>query len=122
MANDIGIKSLLTEINVIKNELKQRGDELKKLKLREKDIKAKISSFLKEKNQPGVKDTQQGIAVVAEKVKKTVRKKKKEEKTDTLNVLRHYMDDNKAQKIYNEIENSRTLEKVEKEMIKIVKI
>ena len=45
MANDIGIKSLLTEINVIKNELKQRGDELKKLKLREKDIKAKISSF-----------------------------------------------------------------------------
>jgi len=122
MATDITIKSLMTELTSIKTELKTRREGLKKLIQREKEIKQSIETFLKEKNQPGVKDTSQGMAVITEKVSKTIRKKRDETKKDTLNVLRHYMDDNKAQRIFNEMEEARKGEKKETQVLKIVKI
>jgi len=122
MATDLTIKSLITELNSLKTEIKTRREALKKLTEREKEIHTKIKLFLKEKNQPGVKDKTQGIAIVSEKVEKTVRKKKNEAKQDILNVLRHYMDDNKAQKIFNEMEESNKGEKIEKEVLKIMKL
>jgi phage shock protein A len=122
MSGDLTIKSLMTELTGIKTEVKTRRAELSKMLEREKEIKTQISSFLKEKNQPGVKDTAQGVAVITEKVSKIVPKKKKDSKNDALNVLRHYMDDSKAQKIFSEMEESRKGDKVEKEVLKIIKI
>jgi len=122
MATELTIKSLMTELGSIKTEIKTRREALKKLTDREKEIKEKIQAFLKEKNQAGVKDKTQGMAVITEKVCKTVRKKKNEMKQDTLNVLRHYMDDNKAQKIFSEMEESKKGDKIEKDILKIMKI
>jgi len=122
MSGDLTIKSLMTELTGIKTEIKTRRSELSKILEREKEIKSQISSFLKEKNQAGVKDTVQGVAIITEKVSKIVPKKKKDSKIDALNVLRHYMDDSKAQKIFNEIEESRKGDKVDKEVLKIIKI
>lgn len=122
MATDLTIKSLMTELTSIKTELKTRREGLKKLVQREKEIKQSIETFLKEKNQPGVKDTSQGMAVITEKVSKTIRKKRDETKKDSLNVLRHYMDDSKAQRIFNEMEEARKGEKKETQVLKIVKI
>lgn len=122
MATDLTIKSLMTELTSIKTEIKIRREGLKKLTQREKEIKQSIETFLKEKNQPGIKDTSQGMAVITEKVSKTIRKKRNETKKDTLNVLRHYMDDNKAQRIFNEMEEARKGEKKETQVLKIVKI
>ena len=89
---------------------------------RVKDINEKISAFLKEKNQPGIKDQSQGIAIISKKVKRVVRKKKKEEKDETMNVLRHFMSDDKAQRIFNELKESKKGETVDKDVLEIIKI
>ena len=79
MATDLTIKQMMSELNTLKLEIKNRRADLKKLTDRVKDINEKISAFLKEKNQPGIKDQSQGIAIISKKVKRVVRKKKKEE-------------------------------------------
>lgn len=122
MATDLTIKSLVTELNTLQTEIKNRRKDLKKFTDREKDIKLKISAFLKEKNQPGIKDQSQGIAIITEKVKRVVRKKKNVAKDDTLNVLRHYMDDSKANKIFNEMQESKKGDTIDKDVLRIVKI
>jgi hypothetical protein len=122
MATDLTIKQMMTELNTLKLEIKNRRADLKKLTDRVKDINEKISVFLKEKNQPGIKDQSQGIAIISKKVKRVVRKKKKEEKDDTMNVLRHFMPDDKAQRIFNELKESRKGETVDKDVLEIIKI
>ena len=122
MATDLTIKQMMTELNTLKLEIKNRRSDLKKLTDRVKDINEKISVFLKEKNQPGIKDQSQGIAIISKKVKRVVRKKKKEEKDDTMNVLRHFMSDDKAQRIFNELKESRKGETVDKDVLEIIKI
>jgi hypothetical protein len=122
MATDLTIKQMMTELNTLKLEIKNRRADLKKLTDRVKDINEKISVFLKEKNQPGIKDQSQGIAIISKKVKRVVRKKKKEEKDDTMNVLRHFMSDDKAQRIFNELKESRKGETVDKDVLEIIKI
>ena len=104
MATDLPIKSLMSELNKLQTEIKTRRTELKKYISRVKEIKDKIAIFCKEKNQPGVKDQSQGIAIIIEK--KPIKRKKGDIKKEMMNVLRHYMDDNKAQKIFNEINTS----------------
>ena len=115
-------KTVMSELNTLKQEIKNRRADLKKLTDRVKDINEKISVFLKEKNQPGIKDQSQGIAIISKKVKRVVRKKKKEEKDDTMNVLRHFMSDDKAQRIFNELKESRKGETVDKDVLEIIKI
>ena len=122
MATDLTIKQMMTELNTLKLEIKNRRADLKKLTDRVKDINEKISVFLKEKNQPGIKDQSQGIAIISKKVKRVVRKKKKEEKDDTMNVLRHFMSDDKAQRIFNELKESKKGETVDKDVLEIIKI
>lgn len=121
MATDLTIKSLMTELNTLKIETKTRKGELKKLTDREKQIKEQIKKFLEENKQPGVKDKSQGIAIIVEKVEKLTKKKKNQANEDCLNVLRHYMDNDKASKIYNEIKNAQN-EQTKKDILKIVKI
>ena len=122
MATDLTIKSLMIELNTLKLEIKIRRADLKKLTDRAKDISEKIADFLKKNNQPGIKDQSQGIAIISKKVKRVVRKKKKESKDETLNVLRHYMTDEKAQKIFNEMQESKKGDTVDKDVLEIIKI
>ena len=122
MATDLTIKQMMSELNTLKLEIKNRRADLKKLTDRVKDINEKISAFLKEKNQPGIKDQSQGIAIISKKVKCVVRKKKKEEKDETMNVLRHFMSDDKAQRIFNELKESKKGETVDKDVLEIIKI
>lgn len=122
MATDLTIKQMMSELNTLKLEIKNRRADLKKLTDRVKDINEKISAFLKEKNQPGIKDQSQGIAIISKKVKRVVRKKKKEEKDETMNVLRHFMSDDKAQRIFNELKESKKGETVDKDVLEIIKI
>ena len=122
MATDLTIKQMMSELNTLKLEIKNRRTDLKKLTDRVKDINEKISAFLKEKNQPGIKDQSQGIAIISKKVKRVVRKKKKDEKDETMNVLRHFMSDDKAQRIFNELKESRKGETVDKDVLEIIKI
>ena len=121
MATDLNIKALTSELGPLSKEIKKRREELKKLVEREKEIKKKISEFIKTNNLPGVKDQSQGIAIISEKTEVTKRKKKCEEKDNSLNVLRHYMDDEKARKIYEEMQNSNK-DKVETQKLKIISI
>jgi hypothetical protein len=122
MATDLTIKQMMSELNTLKVEIKNRRTDLKKLTDRVKDINEKISAFLKEKNQPGIKDQSQGIAIISKKVKRVVRKKKKDEKDETMNVLRHFMSDDKAQRIFNELKESKKGETVDKDVLEIIKI
>jgi hypothetical protein len=122
MATDLTIKQMMSELNTLKLEIKNRRTDLKKLTDRVKDINEKISAFLKEKNQPGIKDQSQGIAIISKKVKRVVRKKKKDEKDETMNVLRHFMSDDKAQRIFNELKESKKGETVDKDVLEIIKI
>jgi hypothetical protein len=116
MATDIPIKSLMSEFESLEPEIKKRRAELKKLTSRMKEIKEKILLFLKEKNQPGVKD--QYIALVSEKVDRVKRKNKSEIKQRTLNVLLNYMDGTKAEKLCKEIEESKKADVEKKEVLK----
>ena len=122
MATDLTIKQMMSELNTLKLEIKNRRTDLKKLTDRVKDINEKISAFLKEKNQPGIKDQSQGIAIISKKVKRVVRKKKKDEKDETMNVLRPFMSDDKAQRIFNELKESKKGETVDKDVLEIIKI
>ena len=95
------MKNVMLELNTLKQEIKNRRVELKKLTDRVKDLNKIVADFLKSNNQPGIKDSSQGIAIISKKVKRVVRKKKKDAKDETLNILRHYMADDKAQRIFN---------------------
>ena len=121
MATDLNIKALTSELGPLSKEIKKRREELKKLVQREKEIKSKISDFIEKNKLPGVKDQSQGIAIISEKTQVTKRKKKAEAKDNDLNVLRHYMDDEKARKIYEEMLNSNK-DKVETQKLKIISI
>ena len=54
--------------------------------------------------------------------RKNNRKKKKDAKDETLNILRHYMADDKAQRIFNEMQEYKKEDMVEKDILEIIKI
>jgi hypothetical protein len=116
------MKTVMSELNTLKQEIKNRRTDLKKLTDRVKDLNKIVADFLKNNNQPGIKDSSQGIAIISKKVKRVVRKKKKEEKDETLNILRHYMADDKAQRIFNEMVQSKKGDTVDKDVLEIIKI
>ena len=122
MSTDINIKALMLELSGIQKDLKIKRVELKKLSERQKEIKTKISKFLKENNQPGVRDLSQGIAVISEKKEKRKAKKEGEKRKDAMTILNHYMTDEKAEKIYNEIKESLKGNQFEENVLKVVKI
>lgn len=122
MSTDINIKALMLELSGIQKDLKIKRVELKKLSDRQKEIKQKISKFLKENNQPGVRDLSQGIAVISEKKEKRKAKKEDEKKRDAMTILHHYMDEDKARKIYSEIKETLKGNQFEEHVLKVVKI
>ena len=122
MASELTIKDLMIELKKTRIEIKSSRESLKKLTDREKNIKEKASVFLKEKKQPGVKDKSEGIAIIIEKVQKTAHKKKDKIKEDVLTVLRNYMDDSKASKLFNELEQCKKGDKINEDVLKVINI
>jgi|Laugresbdmm110sn_1035088.scaffolds.fasta_scaffold186482_1 hypothetical protein len=122
MSNDINIKGLLQELSGLEKDLKLKRQEIKKLSERQKEIKNKISKFLKENNQPGVRDLSQGIAVISEKKKRQKPKKEDEKRKDAMTILHNYMDESKARQIYDQIKETLKGNHFEENVLKVLKI
>ena len=121
MSSGIGIKSAMTELVSLNKEIETRRKSLTKLTTRVKELNVIINKFLDLEKQPGIKDVNNGIAIIKEKKMKNVRKKKSEIMNDSLNVLQNYMDSEKAKKIYNEIQNA-SKDKTETNVLKIINL
>lgn len=115
----MSIKGYVSELEIIKNEIKNLNEKKKKLKNRERELMSSISDFLKAHNQPGVKH--QGIALVLEEKEKHEPKKSKERDTDAMEILKKYgiQDSEKALK---EIMEARKGQKILQETLKFKKI
>jgi len=122
MSNDINIKGLLQELSGLEKDLKLKRQEIKKLSERQKEIKNKISKFLKENNQPGVRDLSQGIAVISEKKNRQKPKKEDEKRKDAMTILHNYMDEGKARQIYDQIKETLKGNHFEENVLKVLKI
>jgi hypothetical protein len=121
MSSGISVKSAMNELVSLKKEIDVRKKSLNKMTTRVKELNEVINKFLDQEKQSGIKDVNNGIAIIKEKQIKNVRKKKVDIMNDSLNVLHNYMDSDKARKIYNEMQNA-SKDKTEKNVLKIIKL
>lgn len=83
------IVAFVTELKELTVDIKRRSTEIAKLRKRKEELEKKITDFLIEKDQPGVK--YRDVAVILEKNKyKRLPKKKAQKEEDAVNVLKHY--------------------------------
>lgn len=115
----MSIQSYVTELESIKIELKILNEKKRKLKLREHELENNIATFLKSKEQMGVK--YQGSKIVLEQKEKRANKKNKDKDIDSINILMNY-GLNDPQKVLNEILEARKGEKVQTDKLKIQKL
>jgi hypothetical protein len=95
------IVAFVTELKELSLDIKRRSTEIAKLRKRKEELEKKITDFLIEKDQPGVK--YRDVAVILEKNKyKRIPKKKAQKEEDAVNVLKHYGIGN-AEKILSEL-------------------
>ena len=95
------IVAFVTELKELTVDIKRRSTEIAKLRKRKEELEKKITDFLIEKDQPGVK--YKDVAVILEKNKyKRIPKKKAQKEEDAVNVLKHYGIGN-AEKILSEL-------------------
>lgn len=95
------IVAFVTELKELTVDIKRRSTEIAKLRKRKEELEKKITDFLIEKDQPGVK--YRDVAVILEKNKyKRIPKKKAQKEEDAVNVLKHYGIGN-AEKILSEL-------------------
>lgn len=79
-------KADVMELNEIKTEIKRICGTLKDLRKREKDIESRLTKYLSETNQPGVKYGT--TAIVLEEKTPASRKKKSSVETDSIDILK----------------------------------
>lgn len=82
------ISRLIDELNALKMDLKRRNAETRNMNTRKKEIENEIATFLKEKDQPGVK--YKGQAIIAKTVRTRSKKKKEVKMEDGKEVLLSY--------------------------------
>jgi hypothetical protein len=111
----MSIRGDVEQLETIRREMKILADKRKVLKQREAQIIERISSYLKSKNQPGVK--YQGKAVIMEEKETFKRRKPKESDADAVTVLERY-GVKSPQKVLNELLSTRKGEKVVKTKLK----
>ena len=115
----MSIQGSVSELQNLKTELKalnkKRGEILKKIR----EVEGKISLFLKEKEQPGVK--YQGNAIILEKKEKPGKKKNKDRDLDAISVLKD-CGIKDAEFIFKKIMEARKGPLETKEVIKVAKI
>lgn len=114
----MSIKADVTELELIRSEMKILSDRRRKLKEKEKIVEARISQFLKSKDQPGVKHN--GTAIILTEGEKALPKKPKQKDADTISVLKKYGIKD-AEKVLKELLDARKGEKTTKETLKITK-
>ena len=111
------IIAYVTELKELVADIKQRSMQLGKLRKRKEELEKKITDFLTEKDQPGVK--YKDTAVILEKNKiKRVPKKKAQKEEECLEVLKYYGITN-AEKILNELVETMKGEEVPKNTIRL---
>jgi len=88
----MSIVESVNELEQLSQEIKLVSKQLRALRLRSKKVSADIQTFLREKEQPGVK--YQGKAYILEERSKNLYKKKDEIQSDSLEVLRQAGIDN----------------------------
>jgi len=81
-------KADVMELKDLKTEIKRVSFTLKTLRERERKIDERLTKYLTETNQPGVKYA--NTAIILEQKTPSARKKKKNQESDTLEVLRKY--------------------------------
>lgn len=107
----------VTELKELSTDIKRRAAEISKLRKRKEELEKKITDFLVEKDQPGVK--YRDVAVILEKNKyKRLPKKKAQKEEDAINVLKHYGISN-AEKIFSEVIETMKGEEVPKNAIRL---
>jgi hypothetical protein len=102
----MSIQRNVTELQLIKNELKEMGARAKALRLRAKTIEDQIAIYLKSKDQQGVK--YKGVAIIIEHKPKRLTKKKQDQDDDALAVLRKQgMDAVQAEQLLKDVLEAR---------------
>ena len=84
----MSITGLVNELAEIKNELKRRRKETKKLNDRKKTLENEIKQFLESKDQLGIK--YQGSAFITESKEMCIRRKKIDKEEDGRRILEKY--------------------------------
>ena len=115
----MSIKGDVNELNTLIVEIKRVSAQLKQLKLRKKIVEERVTIFLKEKEQPGVK--YQGVAIKLEQKEKRSYKKESHKKEDAIEVLRKH-GVRHPEEALEDLMEARRGEKVEIENLKLHKI
>lgn len=115
----MSIQGYVVELQRLKIELKNLNTKRRVLLKQVKDIEAKISAFLKEKDQPGVK--YQGTAIILEQKEKPVKKKNKDRDSDAISVLKNYGIDD-AENVFKKLMEARKGALEVKETLKITNL
>lgn len=84
----MSIQGKVNEINSIKSELKSLRNRGTLLRKRQKQIEEDINNYLELKDQPGLK--YKGTAIIRETTTKRRPKKKKDARSDSIDVLEKY--------------------------------
>ena len=113
----MSIQSLVTELQFIKNEIKELTARARPLRKRAKDIECQIAEYLESKDQQGVK--YKGMAIVIERKPKRMAKKKQDQEDDAMAILRDRgMDAEDAEKLLKDLLEARRGDPEEKAQIK----
>lgn len=82
------IKGYITELKLLKTEIKTTQTRLRSLKNKAKKVEQHICNYLKSKNEPGVR--YDGVALILDEKEGRCRKKKNDQLRDSLEVLRRH--------------------------------
>lgn len=100
------IRASLEELKSIAQELHNINKKTKELRLRKKELENKVLEYLDSNGKPGLK--LDNIVFMTSEKRASARKKKSEVVRDSVDVLRkHGLEDNVAQEILLELEQSR---------------
>jgi hypothetical protein len=115
----MSIQGKVTELNLLKNELKSLTQKCSALRKRSKVIEQEIHDYLEKKDQPGLKYN--GIAIIREtKTKRTV-KKKTDARESAIKILEDAGVDN-PEKTFEELSEARMGSPKEHRKLKINKL
>lgn len=83
--NRLPLRSQIIELEELKKEISRRKNELKELRIREKNLEQSVISYLNERNHAGVKYNGNAILLQEKKLRK--KKKKADREAEVINLL-----------------------------------
>jgi hypothetical protein len=114
----MSIRADVQELEILRTEIKVLRRRMKTLRDKEKATEIRISSFLKARDQPGVKF--QGTAIILEEKQKSLPKKPKDKDADTILVLER-LGVSDPQKALQEIISARKGDTIHSNKLKVQK-